>query len=290
MGEFNFETAGEILEGSLGHPHSDFENKSIFGDESKIIALIPDGEHWSQPYVIFERSFTASCSSSWGWGLTRFPTYPWKGGFVWPGGPADILHEIGYDKVAEGIDRAKNRMADEANVQPAIQCYVVTINFPGLFPNKLKVDNTVMVRLEDLHQLAKGPKLNQKGYQVVDIVGNSIIMIAEDGNYMQYLRDNLVKLGNNAGAVVAIAYGDVYYGQNGRPVGEPINRTWFHTHHKYPGKLVIDAPTLVKYNKMDFLDLWGIEMSDPKSIDGNVEDLEFFEADLTEMTPEHNWM
>jgi len=305
MTNFNWETAREMLADHLYMSKTGDSRPAIHCDENRVVAAISGRPYWAggkevrREYLVYERTFLASCSSSWSWGLERFPAYPWEGEVLHLCGQSDILEEAGFDTILEGIRRAKLRDSREKHALPAIQCYVVTLDFPGMFEDNLKVTPDTMVSFSLTQKVIKS--FNQPGYAAVCPIGTTVIILAEEGTYMQYLRDRLVKYLSKGYAVdkyptpskdvvCAISYGDVYYGLDRRLIGEPINRNWYHLQNAYPGTIRIDAPSLVRHNCMDFLEYWGVDKADPKSIKSNVEDLEFFEVNPEELALQHDWI
>ncbi len=249
----DYENACKWFREKLGHTNSD-EN-TIKMTETEIAVNL--GEYGICPewWLLIERSFLASCSSSWSWGCVRTPavkvdTYEFE-----TSGMCDPFEDI-YNHFKEKTENLYSLALEKCQIRKtqnkinsAGRFLVLNIDLFNTFENGLKINETSLSRLDDFHILTGSYNLNQCGYEVISHNNDNVIMIVDTEDNLQYHRylfDSLKCLNKNVnGITVGIAYGDIYYISRKNIVSEAINQNWLNM--KKPlrsGDIIVDLSAI----------------------------------------------
>jgi hypothetical protein len=222
--------------------------KNIRMTERKIAVELNDWDWW----LLFERSFMASCSSCWSSGCYRIPAVKLDSADYETSGMCDTFEDLADaldDRLEEFLKNALNKCTqrnEKQIISSAGSFIVVNIDLFNVFESGYKVDINSLKRLEIFHNMASNHSLNQAGYQVISQNNDNIIMIAENGEYLQYLSDSLKDLNKEVGGItVGMASGEIYYLTPTNIISEAINKNWLNMRKPLKsGDIILDQSVL----------------------------------------------
>jgi len=193
------------------------DNSRIKVDCNRVIAELSPHDWW----LITERAFLASCSSSWGWGVKRHPAVKISPNIYEDGiGQSDPLEELGKEFIVEGLKKAIEAK-NSGTPQVAAELAVIVVELYNTYTDGWGVDETVIKRLRAFREKARSYQFCQTGYTTQQCQDNHAIVLADPKavvDFFKYTHSDMYCYG--------VAQGPIYYVDQDTIVGDPINQIW----------------------------------------------------------------
>lgn len=209
-------------------------DSQLLADESQVIALLkckgPYGGNTIAPFLIAERMFMASCSSSWSSGLHRYPNCQLNWHDIHdtaPSGQCDPFEEWEISDLHRGLELAHKRI-ETGRPQPAGEFGFIIIDLYAAYGGGWQLTGEFWDRLALFRKMTSDCHLNQNGYEIVRQHDDHAVMILppEANKYDQYLLKSLQELHEKVGICLGFSQGLLYYLNEREIFSEAINRLW----------------------------------------------------------------
>jgi len=230
--------------------YSQKPDERLLADETQVYAFLPSKNEYGQdsliPHLIAERAFLASCSSSWGWGLRRYPNCPVSYmdiKNIVPSGACDPFEEWTHAELRDGILRTKKRI--ETGIPQSAGIFgIVVIDLYAAYGDGWQITDEFFRRLKVFREHTWSHRFNQRGYQVVSRVDDHVVLILppEPHQYDKYLLASLKELNKAVGGItLGVSVSNLYFWRPKEIFSEAVNRLWLQMRNLPCGGVVLDG-------------------------------------------------